>query len=171
MKKVKFNKYLPELNEVLPGGLFLNVKTNNNFNTMTIGWANAGIIWGLPIFNVAVRKSRYTYNLIEKTDEFTVSIPFSNRFKKELAFCGSRSGRNYDKIKECGLNKIKAQSISTPVIGGCDLHYECKIKYKQAMDSMYLNKSINKKYYKDNDYHTFYYGEIVDCYIDESIKI
>ncbi len=167
MKEVKFNKFLTKVNNILPDGLFLTVKSEQKLNTMTIGWANIGFIWGVPVFTVVVRKSRYTYRLIEKADEFTVSIPFNDKFKKELAFCGSHSGKNIDKFKECNLHIIKGKEVSTPVIKGCNLFYECKIKYKQAMEAKLLNSDIDKIHYADGDYHTFFYGEIVSCYYDE----
>ncbi len=167
MEKVKYNKFIQELMEILPGGVFLTVSTGKQLNTMTIGWGNIGYIWGKPIFMVAVRDSRYTYSLIEKTDEFTVSIPFNGTMKDELKYCGSKSGRNFDKFKECNLTTISGQKVDTPVIEGCKLHYECKIKFKQKMDENNLGTDFIGKWYPEKDYHTLYFGEIVSCYIDE----
>jgi len=43
------------------------------------------------------------------------------------------------------------------------LHYECKIVYKSAMNPVYLNKDYDTALYSEKDYHTLYFGEIVDC--------
>ena len=75
---------------------------------------------------VPVRKSRYTHGLIEKSGEFTVSVPLNKDLKDALMFCGTKSGRDYDKFKECNLTPIPGKEIDTPVIGECQLHYECK---------------------------------------------
>ncbi|QBD84671.1 flavin reductase family protein [Clostridium tetani] len=146
-------------------GAFLTIKDDDKVNTMTIGWANIGYQWRMPIFSVMVRKSRYTYELIEKASEFTVSIPVDVNLKKELTFCGSKSGRDVDKIKECNLKLEKGKKIETPIIDNCEMHFECKILYKEAMVKENLSEDIKDKFYKDGDYHTFYYGEILDCYI------
>ncbi|AAO35630.1 flavin reductase family protein [Clostridium tetani] len=146
-------------------GAFLTIKDDDKVNTMTIGWANIGYQWRMPIFSVMVRKSRYTYELIEKASEFTVSIPVDVNLKKELTFCGSKSGRDVDKIKECNLKLEKGKKIETPIIDNCEMHFECKILYKEAMVKENLSEDIKDKFYKDGDYHTFYYAEILDCYI------
>lgn len=146
-------------------GAFLTLKDEDKVNTMTIGWANIGYQWKMSVFSVMVRKSRYTYELIEKASEFTVSIPVDANLKKELAFCGTKSGRDIDKIKECNLKLEKGKKIETPIIDNCEMHFECKIVYKEEMTKENLSKDIRDKFYKDEDYHTFYYGEIVDCYV------
>ncbi len=166
-KEVKFNEYSSEMLQQLSKGAFLNVKSGNEINTMTIGWANIGIVWGKPIFTVEVRYSRHTYDLLKNTDEFTVSVPLSKDMKKELAICGSKSGRDIDKFEECNLTPVKGKKIDTPVIEECDLHYECKIVYKQAMEPATLAEDIKDNYYKTNDFHVLYYGEIVASYIKE----
>lgn len=145
-------------------GAFLTVKCKDKVNVMTIGWGNVGFEWRRPIFTILVRKSRYTHELIEKSGEFTVSIPFDDKLKHELTVCGTKSGRDADKIKECGLKLSKGASVSTPVVGGCNLYYECKIVYKHDMDAENLDSGVIKDCYGDNDYHTIYYGEIVNVY-------
>lgn len=145
-------------------GAFLTVKNSSTLNTMTISWGNIGFEWNRPIFTVLVRKSRYTHEIMENTNEFTISIPINENLKEVLAYCGSKSGRNVDKFKECNLTLKDGKSVSTPVIADCELHYECKIVYKQDMNPELLSEDIKKSSYKAGDYHTIYYGEIVDCY-------
>ena len=166
MKKVNYNNYLKEATESLPKGAFLTVKAGGELNTMTIGWGTTGVIWGKPVIMVMVRKSRHTYQLIENTEEFTVSFDFDGNFKEELRFCGSKSGRDYDKFDECSLKTIPGDKVETPVIDGCNLHYECKIKFKEEMNSKMLSQDFNNKFYAQGDYHTLYFGEIINCYLD-----
>lgn len=165
MKEVKFNEYSTELMEQLPKGIFLTVKDGDKINTMTIGWANLGVIWMKPVFTVLVRFSRYTYELIQDAGEFTVSVPLNNNLAKALAFCGTRSGRDYDKFKECGLTLRAGEKVDAPVIEDCELHYECKVIYKQVMEPSALDKDIRKAKYSNNDYHVMFYGEIVSSYL------
>lgn len=145
-------------------GAFLTTKVGDETNTMTISWGSIGFIWKKPMITVLVRKSRHTHELIEKAGEFTVSVPFDENMKKALGICGSRSGRDVDKFKECGLELHEGKSISTPVIKGCGVHYECKIVFKQDMAPNLLDEEIDNLVYGSKDYHTVYYGEIVNCY-------
>ena len=167
MQEVSFNKYLKEANDSVPDGAFLTVKNKNELNTMTIGWFTTGIIWGLPIMQVLVRESRHTFQLIESTDEFTVSFVFDDSKQEELNFCGTKSGRNFNKFEECSLEAIPGKKVSTPVIGDCDLHYECKIKYKTPINKRNLALDVIDNYYGDDDLHTMYFAEILTCYREE----
>jgi len=82
----------------------------------------------------------------------------------ELDFCGTRSGRDYDKLKECHLSVAPAQRVSTPIIHLPGLHYENRIVYKSAMDPAFISPELDRDLYAAGDYHTLYFGEIVDCY-------
>ena len=146
-------------------GAFLTVKSGDKINTMTIGWGNVGYVWNRPIFTVMVRKSRYTNDLLETSDNFTVSIPLSKKLKSELMVCGIKSGRKIDKFKECNLTLQKSKKIDTPIIAECDLFYECKIVYKQEMNPRLLSEDIVKSSYDNGDCHTLYYGQILETYI------
>ena len=165
IKEINFNDKLKEMLNQINKGAFLTVTDGEKTNTMTIGWSNVGIVWNKPIFMVAVRYSRYTYELMEKAKDFTVSIPLKNNLKKELSYCGTYSGKDVDKFKECNLKVKKGRKVDSPIIENCELHYECKIIYKQAMEPSTLNNSIKNQFYKNKDYHVFYFGEIIDCYL------
>ena len=162
-KEVNFNHYSKEAFEQINKGAFLTVKSGDEINTMTIGWGSIGVIWSIPIFTVAVRYSRHTYDLLKNTDEFTVSIPIKVNMKKELSYCGTKSGKDVDKFKECNLSFKNGIKVNTPIIKDCELHYECKIVYKQAMEPETLDNNIKEKYYSSNDYHVLYYGKIVSA--------
>lgn len=164
MKKVTFQELSQDLLNQLVKGAFLTAKNGDEVNTMTIGWGSVGYVWGKPIMMVPVRYSRHTYSIIEKSDTFTVSVPVNVDLKKELIFCGTKSGRDMDKISEAGLSLEKSEIVETPIIAECDLHIECKIVYKQAMEPGNIDSGIRSASYSDNDFHTMYYGEIVSAY-------
>ncbi|ATW27089.1 flavin reductase family protein [Candidatus Formimonas warabiya] len=163
--EVDFIKGLEKALEHLPKqGAFLTVKDQDRINTMTIGWGSVGFMWQKPVFMALVRKSRYTYQLIDHADSFTVSIPYEKEMKKALTICGTISGRDRDKCKEAGISFIPSIAVGSPVIADCRQYYECKIVYKQEMNPEMLMPQIQKAMYADNDYHTLYFGEIVACY-------
>jgi len=148
--------------EQIRKGAFLTVQSGDALNVMTIGWASLGFLWGRPMMTIMIRKSRYTFQLIEKTSEFTVSVPVGD-MKKELEFCGVKSGKDVDKFKECALKVFPGEKIHTPIIDVPGIHFECKIVYKSPMHADQLIDSY-KHLYPNKDFHTLYYGEIVQCY-------
>ncbi len=150
--------------ERIKKGAFLTVLAEGKVNTMTIGWATIGYIWQRPVFMIAVRDSRHTFSLLEKTDNFTVSVPMLGTFNDALMTCGTKSGRDLDKFKECGLQQKAAQLVQSPIVDIPGNHYECRIVYKSAMDHTFLDTDLEKLYPK-KDYHTLYFGEIVACYL------
>ena len=79
-----------------PGALLVTGK-GPRCNAMTIGWGSIGRIWGLPVFQVLVRPSRYTHQLLEDHGEFTVNfMPESQR--DSLTSCGTMSGRDVQQV-------------------------------------------------------------------------
>jgi len=153
------------ISDIKSKGAFLVVKSevDNRINTMTIGWASFGFMWGKSIMTVMVRKSRFTYQLVEKATSFTVSIPEDN-LGEALSFCGTKSGRDFDKFKKCNLSIIPAKNVTSPIINISGIHYECEIVYKSKMNPDFLCKEYKEKNYVNNDFHTFYFGEIIACY-------
>lgn len=168
MRPVKFDEISDIINKQLPKGAFLTVRDRDGrLNTMTIGWGSVGYMWFKTVFVAMVRKSRYTFDLIENANDFTVNVPLNDQLKEALKFCGTKSGRDFDKFKEANLTPIKAQETFSDVIEECELNIECKILYKQAIDDEYMSGEIRKIYGPEKDYHTYYYGEIVSCYFNE----
>lgn len=144
-------------------GAFLTVKAGDELNTMTIGWVSFGFIWQRPIMTVMVRPTRYTFGIMEKAVDFTVTLPLDD-MKNELEYCGSRSGREVNKFEECNLKIEKGQKVISPIIDTHGYHYECKIVCRSAMNPAFLDKEIDASLYPQKDYHTIYFGEIVACY-------
>lgn len=132
-------------------------------NPMTIGWGTLGTVWSRPVFQVLVRPTRYTYDLIERSETFTVNV-FDNQFKKEIGICGTQSGRDTDKVKKCGFTMVPGLSTESWFIDQASLHYECQIVHKHLLDDKTLDQEIIHKYYPIRDYHMVYYGEILGVY-------
>jgi len=162
--KLTYEEYSEQFLKQLPRGAFLTVKEGDRLNTMTIGWGSIGYIWQKPILTVMVRDSRYTHELIEQAQDFSVSVPTPGDLKKSLAVAGSQSGRDIDKFAECQISAQKAKQIESSVIGECGLIFECRLVFKQLMEPDKLDKSIREKFYASNDFHVMYYGEILACY-------
>ena len=132
-------------------------------NPMTIGWGTIGIIWHMQIFTVYVRPIRYTFHLMENSKDFTVNV-LSGEYKKQLNFCGTKSGRDLDKIEKCGLTLEKSFKVSTPHILESHIHYECRVVHRHRIDPGMLDQRIIRRYYPLKDFHMVYYGEVMGIY-------
>ena len=167
--------YAGEICKAMKRGILLTTKLGNKVNTMTIGWGKLGIEWGKPIFIAYVRESRYTKQILEDNGEFTVNIPYGDVDKKILSICGTKSGRDTDKIIEAGLTLEDPVSVSVPGIRELPLTLECKVIYKQKQDLSAIPPAILERYYpqdvdgshpgSNRDYHIAYFGEIVNAYL------
>jgi flavin reductase (DIM6/NTAB) family NADH-FMN oxidoreductase RutF len=162
MKDFHYREKVPQVLKQVEEGAFLVVKGKDRLNVMTIGWAMVGVVWRRPIMMVAVRTSRFTHGIIEEADNFTVTFPEGDR-KKEIGYCGSKSGKEVDKFKECGFSTAKAKKVSTPVLEIPGYHYECRIVYKSPMNPRSLSPDL-ESLYPAKDYHTLYFGEILASY-------
>ncbi len=131
-------------------------------NVMVASWGFVGVMWGKKVFITPVRESRYTKEFIDKTGQFAVSVPRAGDMKEAIAFCGSKSGRDYDKWAETGLLKQKAKSVDTVAVGGCERYFECKVIGSLPMGDMNIGEA--ERWYPTNDKHVFYFGEIVEEY-------
>ena len=132
-------------------------------NVMTIGWAAIGPVWSEPVLMVLVRPSRYTFGLIDKAKRFSVNVPIRG-LRGELEFCGSHSGRNVDKVKECGLHVLPGREPGVKILADCDLFYECEIVQKTKVLKETLDARIIGKYYPAGDFHGIFFGRILSCY-------
>ena len=169
MKKVEWFQETERLKAALSSsGVFLvAVDGAGKPNPMTIGWAQVGIVWSLPVMTVLVRESRYTHGCISTSDTFTVSVPKAGELRDALTLCGTKSGRDMDKAAEAGLTWTPGHAVDTPVIAGCGLYYECEIiaRTQQSLASFGEGAGlVLKKYYADGDYHLVVMGQILEAY-------
>ena len=101
-KDINVWEYAGQICEQTGKGILVTTKAEGKVNTMTIGWGTLGIQWGKPIYTVFVRESRYTKEMLEKHGEFTINVPMGEVNKEILKICGTKSGRDMDKIAELG---------------------------------------------------------------------
>ena len=168
MQRVPYNFNAEKNLDILSKAAFLTTKSGNKINTMIIGWGSIGVMWRLPVFSVMVRENRFQHELLEKSHEFTVTIPYED-VSRFVPICGGKSGRHMDKLSACGLKTLKGQKIATPVLDLPGMHFECSVVYNRLMGKDNLNKALNELWYnkEPNDFHVFYFGEILDSYITE----
>ena len=128
-------------------------------NSMTISWGGIGVLWGINVGIVYIRKSRYTYEFAKKSESFTISF-LSDKYKKEKALFGSKSGRDIDKYEATGLHKCYEPDYDGYYIAEAD--YVLKMKKIYELDIPYdkLPDNLKERYYPDGDMHTMFVCKI-----------
>lgn len=133
-----------------------------DYNTMTASWGTMGIFWGKPVVNSFIRPQRYTYEFMEKYDCFTLSFFLDPKYRPVLNFCGSKSGRDYDKVKECGLTVKDFDGAAG--FEEADMVVACKKIYYYDLDEPHMLDASIMKHYAAKDFHRCYFGEILNVY-------
>ena len=129
------------------------------FNVMTIAWGGVGCMWDRPLVLVVVRPTRYTYEFMEKYPDFTLN-QFPPEFADKLDYCGSRSGRDVDKIKHCGFTPIGSREVAAPGFEEAQLILECRKIYFDDFDPQRFLADFIHKNYRSKDYHRLYFGQL-----------
>lgn len=171
-KAINVHDYAGTIEKALPGGLLLNTN-GDKFNSMVIAWGGLGVIWNRPVFTAYVRRSRYSKAQIDKTGEFTISVPLDGPIAKIVKVCGRLSGRDTDKEKEAGLTLEAPEITHTPGVREYPLTLECKVLYAREQELSAIPEDIRAAMYPPvsdmdgggNDLHTAYIAQIVSAYI------
>ena len=140
--------------------MLITAGTAERCNTMTASWGGLGVIWGAPSATCYIRPQRYTKEFVDREEYFTLAF-FGEEHRAKLSLCGSKSGRDVDKVKECGFTVATAEGA--PYFEEADLVLVCKKAYWQDMDpSHFLDGEIDGKWYPQKDYHRIFIGEILE---------
>lgn len=135
------------------------------FNTMTVSWGMIGEIWGKDALMCFIRPQRHTLKFINENDTFTLSF-LKDGNRDILNFCGTKSGKDYDKVAETGLKPIF--SDGTTYFEQAKLVLVCKKMSVTKIDpSDFLDDTVDSKWYPDKDYHFAFTAEIKKVLINE----
>ena len=153
----------PQMPAILSAG------TKDHYNSMAIEWGSLGVSWKMPIFTVYVKDQRYTYEFMQTTEIFTVSIINKKLFKK-FAVYGTKSGRDINKEEVAGTH-IKFLDDGGITFEEAEEVFVCKMlakAYIQEKDRSPTLKAFYEKakqYWKNMDPHAIFIGEIIGHYV------
>jgi len=138
-------------------------KPGGNINMMTANWGGVGVLWHKPVVYIVVRPQRYTKEFIDAADTFSLSF-FGEEYREKLTLCGKKSGRDIDKMAECGFT---ARSDSgAPVFEQADTVLICRKLFSQAMlPESILSQEVLAEFYPNKDYHQVYIAEVVKALV------
>lgn len=129
-------------------------------NTMTASWGGLGVLWNKPVATCYIRPQRYTKEFVDREEYFTLTF-FGEEYRSALTLCGKKSGRDVDKVKECGFTLCTHES-GAPYFEQAELVIVCRKRFVQAMDPANIPEDVKQQQYPNQDYHFMYIGEIVE---------
>lgn len=128
-------------------------------NAMTASWGSVGVLWGKNTAFIFIRESRFTRELIDASDYFSLTF-LPSAHKSAMKYFGAISGRDEDKIKNAKMNVNYHQEI--PFIDEGNLVICCKkMSATPLLPEQFLDPEIEQAFYANGDYHIMYVGEIV----------
>lgn len=154
--------------------------TTEHFNVMTASWGGIGWLWNKPVAYVFIRPERYTFEFAEQSDQLTLSFLGMSKEAREIyKICGSKSGRDINKVDACGLtvesvngNNVAYQQARLTLVGkklyADDLKPECFVD-SAIRDKWYSSSEEAKKLDSGitNGFHRMYVVEITEAYVNE----
>ncbi len=140
-------------------------KEDGSVNAMTASWGGLGVMWGKNVAFCVIRPQRYTKEFVDASACFSLSF-FGAEHKKMLAYMGSVSGRDEDKIAASGLTADCASGA--PCFEQAQVTLICKKLFAQPMEEdCFVEEEALAQWYPERDLHTLYIGEIVDVLVRE----
>lgn len=142
--------------------MLITARDGERVNAMTASWGAMGVLWNKPVAIGFVRPQRHTYGLTEREERVTLAF-LDEQWRDALKFCGTKSGRDYDKLKETGLTSFEL--CGAPAIAQSRLLVVCRKLYADDLREDCFIDATMLEHYKAKDYHRFYVWEIEKAYL------
>ena len=140
----------------------------DHHNSMTASGGGFGMLFKKPTTWCILQASRYTLEMIQKEQTYTMSY-FPNEYREQILFLGSRSGRNSEKMKE-----VKLTSVQTPSgdmsFKEARLIIECRLTELTTPNpndfcTQEAKDYINEAYKDANEIRKYVFGEITHVWV------
>lgn len=165
MKKVEIKQLSENFFETIgKEWMLVTAGTPEKFNTMTASWGGIGFLWNKPVAFIFIRPERYTYAFTEENEFLTLAF-LGNENRSVYNLCGTKSGREVDKVKETGLRPLYTP-LGNITFEQARLTLECRKLYRQQLsaESFIDAASLAKWYGENNGLHEMYVAEIVNVW-------
>lgn len=145
--------------------MLITAGNKDKFNTMTANWGGTGYLWRKQVVFVFVRPERYTFRFMEDSDGFTLSF-YDEKYRDALNICGTKSGRDCDKVREAGLTPFFTEN-GYPAFSEARLMLECRKLYASQLtrDAFLDDEPLRTHYSTKGGLHKLYIAEIVKAWI------
>ncbi|MDR2473679.1 MAG: DUF4468 domain-containing protein [Tannerella sp.] len=143
--------------------MLITAGNDNGFNMMTASWGGLGRLYEKPVATCFINPLRYTYQLMEKGEYYTLSF-YTEAYREALQYCGSHSGRDGDKVKGSGLTPVTLPS-GAKAFGEAWLILECRKLVAQSLSPDNIFDNQVKTDWAGKQLHKMYIGEIINAWV------
>ena len=133
------------------------------FNMMTASWGGIGVLYNKPVAICFINPARYTYQVIENSDTYTLTF-YTEAYRDALKYCGSKSGRDEDKVKGSGLTPVETAN-GAMAFGEAWMIIECKKLVSQSISLDAINNKEEQSKRASQPMHKMYIGEILNVWV------
>jgi flavin reductase (DIM6/NTAB) family NADH-FMN oxidoreductase RutF len=131
---------------------------------MTASWGGIGVLYNKPVAICFINPARYTYQVIEGSNGTYTLTFYDEEHRDALKYCGSKSGRDEDKVKGSGLTPIEVGE-GAMAFGEATLIIECRKLVSQSISLDAVNNVEERNRRASQPMHKMYIGEIVNVWI------
>ena len=144
--------------------MLITAGNKDKFNMMTASWGGFGVLYNKPVVFCFINPARYTYKIMEtQGDTFTLTF-YTEMYRDALNYCGTKSGKDEDKVKGSGLTPVQMPNGSM-AFEQAWMIIECKKLVSQSLNPDAINDNEVKANWLDKPMHKMYIGEIVNVWV------
>lgn len=143
--------------------MLITAGNRDKFNMMTASWGGVGVLYNKPVAICFINPARYTYQIMENSDTYTLTF-YPESCRKALEYCGTKSGRDEDKVKGSGLTPIEVET-GAMAFGEAAIIIECRKLVSQSISLDAINNAQEKSRRATQPMHKMYIGEIVNVWV------
>lgn len=164
-----FRKILPEdlqgnfIQKISKEWMLITAGNKDRFNMMTASWGGIGVLYNKPVAICFINPARYTYQIMENGDTYTLTF-YPETYRKALEYCGTKSGRDEDKVKGSGLTPVEVET-GAMAFGEASIIIECKKLVSQSISLDAIDNPQEKARRATQAMHKMYIGEIVNVWV------
>ncbi|MBC8385736.1 MAG: flavin reductase family protein [Candidatus Cloacimonetes bacterium] len=125
MERVKYNEALKKIKKPAKIAIAVVNDKNNKANLITLEWFMRTSI-DPPMFAISIGHTRYSYECLQNFRFFNLCFP-SREMRNEALICGTKSGREMDKLIETKLEWFKGRLARLPIIKNAVANFECEV--------------------------------------------
>ena len=145
--------------------MLIAAEKNGKANAMTASWGGLGVMWGKNAAFIVIRPQRHTKEFIDSSDVFSLNF-LAEKFRKELNYFGTVSGRDEDKIAKAGFTV--EHDGKAPYFAEARAVVVCRKLYAQPYrPECFIDPEPDGAWYPQKDYHTLFIGEVTRLLVDK----
>ncbi len=143
--------------------MLITAGNREKFNMMTASWGGFGILYNKPVAICFINPARYTYSIIEGSETFTLTF-YTEAYRDALQYCGTKSGRDEDKVKGSGLTPMETQN-GAMAFSQAWMVVECRKMLSQSLSSDAIADPAERAKRAAQPMHKMYIGEILNVWV------